>query len=260
MCKKKFLLFFMILFSGAILAQNAKFDTHAVTLKGELTKDDIFEKDFGRFDAYELNMQEGDLIYLSLKADFFPLMIVVAPSSQYKMAFPKDNKAEVNYKTEIDESGLWYIYIAGDSTDTGSHTLNLCYVSENARKLPKNSDFLTTVKFFLAHSVTDFNYFKDENCNTKDSSWNVNLAPNGVFESAKIIQKNGVSKIIVQIAIPQNEFGDYYKSLKNEYGKAWNIRKIDGKDEIDLSEIEGLRKITVVKNASGKGILVISTE
>lgn len=244
---KRFILFLIFVASFNVFSQQMKFDTHSLILKGELTSEDVFEKDFGRFDAYELPMEEGDIIKMRLTASFFPLMIIAAPSSEYKMAFPEDNNPVVIYKQEIDETGLWYIYIAGDSLDSGEHSLELCYVSKDTKEITLDADFVTLVEFFLAHSATNFFYLKGNDCETKSGKWDVELDSHGKYNSAAIVTKNSISVITVNFDSEINFFEDLTSKLKKNFRKAWNIRVNDSKNLIELFEIEGLRKMSLQK-------------
>ena len=244
---KRIILFLFFLASSYVFSQEVKFDTHSIILEGELTNEDVFEKDFGRFDAYELQMEEGDIIKMRLTASFFPLMIVAAPSSEYKMAFPEDNSSAVIYQQEIDESGLWYIYIAGDSLDRGEHSLELCYVSRDTREIPADADFVTLVEFFLAHSETNFFYLKDSDCVIKSGKWDVELDSHEKYNSATIVSTNSISVLTINFDSEKNLFEDLTSELKHKFGKAWNVRVKDSKDLVELIEIEGLRKMSLQK-------------
>ena len=185
----KLCVFIIITLSSMILAQENNFDTHSLDLKGELSNDDAYQDNFGRFDAYELNMQEGDLIEIKLKAEFFPLLTVVAPSGIHKIAFPADEKPIVNLVHEIDETGHWYIYVAGDSTDIGAHDLKLCYVAGNTRQLPVGADICTITKYLLAHSNTKFFFYRNRDCEITEDQWDVNLTNQNLFEIAEVESK-----------------------------------------------------------------------
>lgn len=257
-----FKLVILLLVYGAsfnVFSQDIKYDTHSIILKGELTSEDIYEKDFGRFDAYELQMEEGDIIKMRLTASFFPLMIVAAPSSEYKMAFPQDNNTAVIFEQEIDESGLWYIYIAGDSLDIGDHSLELCYVSNNSRKIPIDAEFVTLVEFFLAHSNTNYFYLKDHDCENISGKWEVKLDSYDKYKSAKVVGKNNISTLTIIFETERDLFIEMTSELKNNFAKSWNVRVNDTIDLVELFEIEGLRKITLEKKESGI-VLKISTK
>ena len=256
---KRIILFLMFFTSFEVFSQEIKFDTHSLILKGELTQDDVFEKDFGRFDAYELPMEEGDVIKMKLTASFFPLMIISAPSSEYRMAFPEDNNATVIYEHQIDETGLWYIYIAGDSLDIGEHNLELCYVSRDTKEIPLDADFITLVEFFLAHSATNFFYFKDNDCESESGKWVVELDSQGKYISATIVTKNSISLLTVEFDSDSHLFEELTSKLKTNFRKAWNIRVNDSKNLVELFEIEGLRKMSL-QNGEDEIKLTISTK
>lgn len=243
----KRVIIFIMIFSGMLMAQNGKFETHTTTLKGELTAEDIFETDFGRFDAYELQLDDGDFIIMKLKADFFPLLTIVSPSNDYKIAFPTESQPEVVFQQNIEESGLYQIYIAGDSTDTGKHSLKLCYVSENTRRLPPNSDYCTLVDFFLAHSKTDFFYFRNENGKIKEFNNDLKIDLQKLFDRGEVATKDNVSK--VTLFSENNEMGYEVisKALKMCLQKSWNVREKD--NSLEFKEIEGLRRILLEKGS-----------
>jgi hypothetical protein len=245
---KQIFLTFLLGFTSVLISQEYNFSTHFSVLEGELTSDDVFEKDFGRFDVYELPMEEGDILRLKLTAEFFPLMIINSPSSEYKMAFPEDNKSFVTFEQEIDESGLWYIYVTGDSLDSGSHSLELCYISNDSKEVPSDANFIMLTEFFLAHSETNFAYLKGDGCELKDGKWDVKLDPKGKYNLANITTNDEVSKLTISFDLEENKFEEMATELKDSFKKSWNVRVSKAKDSVALSEIEGLRKMLLSKN------------
>ncbi len=242
-------IFFTLIILANLQAQTYNFDTHSSTLKGELTKDDIFENDFGRFDAYELQMEEGDFIIMKLKADFFPLMTVVSPSSEYKIAFPNDSNPEVVFKQEIDETGLWQIFIAGDSTDVGNHSLKLCYVSQITRELPADATNCDLLNFFLAHSETNFFYFYKNNLEFKSGKVDLEIDSHELFDKSELEKDENKSKVTLHFNNNDYSFETISEELKKCLKGDWNKRESENK--IEFSEIEGLRKISILQNKLG---------
>ena len=239
-------IFLIMLFSVVMFCQKSKFETHTSTLSGELTEDDIYEKDFGRFDAYELQLEEGDFLIMKLNASFFPLLTVVSPSSEYQIAFPSDSSPEVIFQQDIDESGLWQIYIAGDSTDFGKHALKLCYVSENTRTLPPNSDYCTLVEFFLAHSKTNFFYFRNKDGKIKNGKSELKINLQNLFDSGEVAARDDVSKVTLhKEETGDNTFENISQNLKMCLKRRWNMRSYDNR--IEFKEIEGLRRVILEK-------------
>ncbi len=258
MLKRIFIFLFMGI-TSILFSQEYNFSTHFSILEGELTSDDVFEKDFGRFDVYELQMEEGDILRLKLTAEFFPLMIINSPSSDYEMAFPKDNNPFVVFEQEIDESGLWYIYVTGDSLDSGSHSLELCYISSDCKEVPSDANFITLVNFFLAHSETNFDFLKENNCKIKDGKWSVSLDAKGKYDTADIVTKDGTSKLTINFDLETDLFDNMVAELKENFKKNWNVRVSKSNDSVKLIEIEGLRKM-LLKKDNKKITLEISTK
>ncbi len=252
--QKAIILVFLFLLN--IQAQEFKFETNSSTLKGELTADDLFETDFGRFDAYELPLEDGDFIALKLKSSFFPLLTIVAPSNEYKVAFPKESKPEVLFKREIDESGMWQIYIAGDSTDLGKHSLQILYVSKDSRNLPQNADYCTLTEFFLSHTKTEFSYFKQDNFGKTDDELLLNINSQKLFTKGIISTKHNSTKLTLLLENNDELFQKVSQQLKNCLKKKWNTR--DSKNGFEFSEIEGLRKISLTKDNSSLKLEFIS--
>jgi hypothetical protein len=254
MLKKELIILLLSIIT--LQAQKFNFETHFATFEGELTADDIYEVDFGRLDAYELKLREGDYIKLKLTADFFPFLAIVAPSNEYKLSFPKDNKSIVYFEEDIDETGLWHIYIAGDSTDTGNHTLKICHVAADSRKLPVNADYTILTAFLLSHTNTDYFYFRNKECNIKNGEWKFVLPEQNLFESGKIIISENRTKLILEIPIDEELFQKISTQLSLLLNKEWNVRKSE--KEIKYYEIEGLKKIILSKNDKKIQLIIIN--
>ncbi len=170
-----FILIFYIGSTSVIDSQNLQFDTHKMELSGELTSDDALEDNFGRFDAYQVQLQTGDFIKIKMSAQFFPLLTIVSPSGSYKRAFPAEGSSYVIHEQEIDETGHWYLYISGESTDIGWHILDMYYVSESTKSLSSTGDLCDVTQFSLAHSNTNFFYLRNRELEINGNSWNSNI-------------------------------------------------------------------------------------
>lgn len=164
-------LLFILFHSQNMLAQ---FRTEEILIKGELTEDDPFNANFGRFDPVELYLNKGDVISISITAEFPPFIALVAPSEKYYIEYTKDGSTIKDYQVTIKEAGTWYLSIAGGSTDTGNYTLTANYMSANSSTLPADADFCTTLKFLSEHSKTNF-YFLKEISNEKEKKSKINL-------------------------------------------------------------------------------------
>lgn len=237
--------FVIIYFSSLILAQEYNFDTHSLELKGELSKDDAYQENFGRFDAYELSMQEGDYIKIKLKSEFFPLLTVVAPSGIHKIAFPADENPVVNLAKEIDESGHWYIYVSGDSTDIGSHELQLCYVAGNTKQLPAGADICTITKYLLAHSNTKFFFYRDRDCEITENQWEVDLINQNLFNTTKVKVVGNSTNFSLQVnrQTSKDNFNKWSYQISECLTEDW-IERMENNKTV-FTENSGTRKIEI---------------
>jgi hypothetical protein len=241
--------------SSLLFAQTGNFDTHIIDLKGELSSNDAYQDNFGRFDAYQLNMQEGDFIKLKLTAEFFPLITIVSPSGKHEIAFPDDQNPEVDLEKEIKETGKWYIYIAGDSTDVGKHELKLCYVAENTRMLPPDADICKIAQFLLAHSNTAFFYYREKECDIENGSWDVTLPNQNLFDNSEVKMKGNLANIVLERNGNKNKFGEMSYKISECLSDDWIEKGTD--NQTTFTESSGARKIKI-KYEDGKIILTVS--
>ncbi|KAB2839014.1 MAG: hypothetical protein F9K45_10630 [Melioribacteraceae bacterium] len=165
------LLLFILINSQNLFAQ---FRTEEIIIKGELSEDDPFNANFGRFDPVELYLNKGDVISISITAEFPPFIALVAPSEKYYVEYTKDGSSIKDYQVTIKESGTWYLSIAGDSTDTGNYTLTANYMSANSITISAEADYCTALKFLSEHSKTNF-FFLIENLKEVNRNSKINL-------------------------------------------------------------------------------------
>ena len=247
----------LILFSQLIFSQEMIFDTHSLNLNGELSSEDGYEDNFGRFDAYELSMQEGDFIKIKLKAEFFPLLTVVSPSGSYKLSFPSDNDPEVIYEQEINETGHWYIYVSGDSTDTGTHDLQLYYISANSREIQKGADICTIIQFLLAHSNTNYFYFREKEIEITKNNYDVDLTNQNLFQSADIeVDENRINFALqTDKSISKDKFNEWTYNISKCLANDWKEKseneiiifsEINGDRIIRLQFVENIIKLKII--------------
>lgn len=149
----------IFLFSASNIL-NAQYRVEEISINGELTADDSFDPNFGRFDAVELYLNKGDVISISITAEFPPFIALVAPSEKYYVEYTQDGSTITNYLKNITETGTWYLSIAGDSTDFGKYDLVANYMSANSITIPFNADYCTSLKFLSEHSKLNFFFMK----------------------------------------------------------------------------------------------------
>lgn len=243
----------IVVLTSIVFAQQVQYDTHKIELNGELSIDDPFEENFGRFDAYEINLEEGDYIKINLVAQFFPLLSVVSPSGNYQLAFPSDGSSEVIFEQVTNETGRWYLYVSGDSSDIGTHNLDIYYVSQNTKMLQPNSNICETTKFLLAHANTNFFYLRDREISFKNDNSYINLQNQNSFQEVKIeTEGEKVNAELKANSVDKSKFKKWSYELSECLQYEWQEKGSD--NQTQFLEVNGTRGILL--NYNGNSILL----
>lgn len=155
----KFVFVFMILLTRLDLAQEKqqKFQVDFNEIKGELTSKDLFKKDFGRYDGYEIELFEGEAVnFVVYSKEFQPGLAFVNPKGEIFQQSAANNKSYANIITTIPTSGSWILYVIGNEKSSGSYTLQTAIAEPAALSLNSSADFCVTLDFLLAHSNAYF--------------------------------------------------------------------------------------------------------
>ncbi len=183
MITKTTLSFVLTLILTAIaLTQTSQFMTEQRLLDGELSADDPLENNLGRFDAYEMDLEAGDQLYIGLYSEnFSPKLILLSPSDEIFRRKPSQGQPFIEFQGIVKENGTWEIAVVGDSTASGAYKLMYLWVADNTVSLDENADFCTTLKFLLAHCAVDFHFLKQDTVSGKSGVW----TPTVILEGAK---------------------------------------------------------------------------
>ncbi|MEW6702658.1 MAG: hypothetical protein AB1298_08050 [Bacteroidota bacterium] len=150
---------FMIFLTQLIHAQEKqqKFQVDFNEIKGELTSKDLFKKDFGRYDGYEIELFEGEAVnFVAYSKEFQPALAFVNPKGAIFQHSTANNKNFASIITTISASGVWILYVIGDEKSSGSYTLQTAIAEPAALSLSSDADFCVTLDFLLAHSSAYF--------------------------------------------------------------------------------------------------------
>lgn len=153
MINKIFTALFLV-FSYTVTAQ---FEVEFNEINGSLTQADKFEKDFGRYDGFEIPLYENEAVNFVVYSEIFlPKLIFVSPSgSVFRQAQAGGNRV-ASIIASIPETGEWLLYVVGDSSAIGNYLLQYALASSNSTGLPKEADFCTTINFLTVHSKAYF--------------------------------------------------------------------------------------------------------
>lgn len=210
----------VIIFFTTVYAQ---YEVEFNTVEGKLGKSDKYQKNFGRYDGYEIELYEGEGInFIVHSKEFLPRLVLANQAGViFKEAVPnKSNIASVS--TIIPESGEWIVYVVGDSLSEGDYTLQMAIASKNSVTLNSNSDFCNTLNFLLAHSKA---YFLLLDAPLKKEQTFVKLTGS---KDAFIDEKDGsyVAKFYEGNSIEeaQKVFKDVTNNIKTCLNKNWELR------------------------------------
>ncbi|MEJ5350141.1 MAG: hypothetical protein WHS65_00970 [Melioribacteraceae bacterium] len=217
----KKLSFLFILFLN--LSLFAQFDVEFNKIEGKLEKSDKYQKNFGRYDGFEIQLYEGEAVNFLVYSDkFLPRLVFVNPEGKiFKEAMTeKMNIASIISK--IPASGDWILYVVGDSASTGNYTLQLAVASSNSVSLSQNSDFCTTLNFLLAHSKAYF-LLLETPVNSKQSFIKLNGSVDAFIDEndgsyiAKFYEGNDLKEA-------EKIFQEITTSIKNCLNKNWKTQ------------------------------------
>lgn len=144
----------LLILSSSIFSQ---FEVEFNEIKGTLTKDSEYRKDFGRYYGFTISLYEGEAVNMVVYSNkFSPKLVFVSPNGKVFKQSINNNNDLASIITTVNQSGDWIIYIVGDSAATGDYTFQYAFASEKSVKLQPNKDFCTTLNFVTAHAKAYF--------------------------------------------------------------------------------------------------------
>lgn len=192
--------------------KSQKFQVDFNEIKGELTTKDLYKKEFGRYDGYEIELFVGEAVnFVVYTQKFQPSLALVNSKGEIVKQSDKNDKGYGNIVTTISLSGKYVLYVIGSENTFGNYTLQTAIAEPNALSLDTRSDFCTTLDFLLAHSIAYFFLLENSNLATKqlvklndaidafigeeDGSYNASYYTGNELQKAETVYKNLTDKI-----------------------------------------------------------------
>ena len=256
---KVIVIVFLFLASNII---NAQYRVEEISINGELTQDDPYDSSFGRFDAVELYLTKGDVISISLNAEFAPFIALVAPSEKYYVEYTTDGNRIINYLKNISETGTWYLSIAADSTGFGKYDLIVNYMSGNSVTIPFNADYCTSLKYLSEHSKINFFFVKNDKIDNDNSSYSAKINLSKSINSKITNGNNGESTYNSNMFNSSDKnsselmFENLINETKNCLGMDWVSKSIDWRKNAVEENIK--EELFVIKDKEIKKSIKIS--
>ncbi len=135
-------------------------EINSFVIEDELNIDDPVDLQIGRYEAYELNIGEGDRLAIELKSqDFWPALLLISPSKNSILKLPQENNT-VFFDTTIYEGGTWEFYVIGDTNTIGKYSCEVGFATNNALKF-KGNDLCSSLNYFTKNSNANFIFLRN---------------------------------------------------------------------------------------------------
>jgi hypothetical protein len=228
-----FLLFFFL----PIFAQEKqqKFQVDFNEIKGELSSQDSFKKDFGRYDGYEIELFQGEVINIVVYSKKFqPSIALVNSKGEIFKQSTKNDKGYANIVSEISSGGNWILYVIGNEKDSGSYTIQIAIAEPNALSLRSGVDFCTTLNFLISHSKAYFFLLENPSISRQELV-KLNDAIDAYIDEASgsyiatFENSNDLTKA-------EAVFNDQFDRIKKCLGDNWQITSLNPKNTEVLKE------------------------
>jgi len=237
----------IILISHANYAQekSQKIQVDFNEIKGELTAKDLYKKDFGRYDGYEIELFEGETVnFVVYTQKFQPSLALVNSKGEMFKQSDRNDKGYGNIVTTVPVSGKYVLYVVGTENSFGSYVLQTAIAEPNALTLDSTSDFCNTLDFLIAHSIAYFFLLENPNLATQqlvklndaqdafigeeDGSYNATFYTGDDLQKAENVFKtlNDKTKLCVE---------------KNWQVKSTNWQKVEDYKEKSVSYTENIK-------------------
>ncbi|NOX17807.1 MAG: hypothetical protein GXO87_05935 [Chlorobi bacterium] len=228
---KKLNLFLLSFLFVTVLNAQSDLRVEKFDIDGTLTVNDPISENLGRINAVQFNFNEGDRFYSELTADFFPMLVLVAPSGEYNISYPKEGERAAIFDDTIKESGQWLLYIVGDSTDTGNYHLTNMYASAKSLELNDSLSFCDKLQLLILHDKANFYFLRKNPTDEEAQSWEskITFADSGkgmIFGSDLSTFKALLFKTDVK-ELAEEKMDGFSDKIENCLSSDWE--KIEGK-------------------------------
>ena len=213
------IIFFM---NASAQEKQQKFQVDFNEIKGELNSKDLYKKDFGRYDGYEIELFQGEAVnFVVYSTNFQPSIALVNSKGEIYKQSTKNDKGFANIASEIPADGHYVLYVIGDETSKGSYTLQTAIAEPNALSLDKNADFCTTLDFLLSHAKAYFSLLENPSLSKLE------LVKLNQSKDVYIDEESGSYKATFEnnsdLSKAESELNNITDKIKSCLGNEWQI-------------------------------------
>ncbi|MGD8779302.1 MAG: hypothetical protein PVH88_10125 [Ignavibacteria bacterium] len=248
-----FVLLLTILLAVNNYSQNIEYRSEEFVIEGELSTDDPVDPNLGRFDAVKFYLSSGDMLNLTLTAEFPPLLAIVAPSQKYYLEYPFEGSDYISFNKRIDEDGTWFLSIVGDSTDSGSYELIGRYAAANSLFISKGADLCTYFDFISEHSNNGYFFIRETLIELDPEQWTSKFNLPGSIQNLILENEPGNYEFVSSFYYGNNfrEADSVFNFLNREIKNCTNTVWSESKETKKLGHPKNLSNVVSYKNTKG---------
>ncbi len=230
-----FVLIIFFFLNSLAQEKQQKFQVDFNEIKGELTSKDLYKKDFGRYDGFEIELFPGEAVnFVVYSKNFQPSIALVNSKGEIFKQSSKNDKGYANIISEIPTGGNWVLYVIGDEKATGSYTLQTAIAEPNSLSLESSADFCTTLDFLLSHAKAYFFLLENPSISRQEL-----VKLNGAID-AYIDEESGSYKATFENDNEKTKvdamFNNISDKIKSCLGSNWQITSTDWQKSEDFKE------------------------
>ncbi len=155
------LLLILVITSGTLPAQS-EFQVEFYKSKGELTKNDLYKRDFGRYKGFEIPVNKGEAgNFVVFSKSFRPSLILTDEKGNIVKQSPGRDENTVLLSAVFPSGGNYVLFIVADSSARGAYEFQYGFAAGNSITLEPGAGFKKGMHFLLEHSKAYFLFFEN---------------------------------------------------------------------------------------------------
>ncbi|PKL81881.1 MAG: hypothetical protein CVV24_12955 [Ignavibacteriae bacterium HGW-Ignavibacteriae-3] len=139
--------------------QTLNFQIDFNEINGELTSKDLYKKDFGRYDGYNIDLYAGEAVNCIVYSNSFqPVLALVNSKGEIVKQSDKNRNGYANIAVIIPATDKLVLYVIGEEASRGKYTLQTSVAEPKSLYVSDGAEFCTKLDFLLAHSIAYFSF------------------------------------------------------------------------------------------------------
>ncbi len=220
----------LIIYTLPVFSQQKeeKYPVEVSEIKGDLNSKDLYKKDFGRYDGYQIDLYQGEAVhFLAYSKNFQPSIALVNSKGEIVVQSKRNQDKYAEMICSIVASDKYVIYVIGSEHESGKYTLQTAVAEPKALNPALDLNFCDGMEFLASHSRAHFTFIENPEIFKKElmrleNSIDVYMdeeygAYKAVFYSGSELQK------------AESVFNSIKNSVQNCLDASWKVTSTDWK-------------------------------